>query len=634
MKIHKSLPDMSLYRIHLLLAFFTILLSFASFYFAEMMSDQYKQTKIEEAYTDDLNTTLIVSENVQQTLSKVDTILLFMQMDMESHGSVQKDHKALLDRFAKKAFIDNIVVVDVHGNVTYSALPLKKNINLADNRHFLAQKNNDLPELYITANWVGLATDKPEIYLSHRFNDQNGAFAGVVSIALDQDYLSTVLSTVNLGAKRVTLLRYDGEFLARTPKLTSAETVPDSYLTHTVFKDFIGHDVSSGYFKAPALTDGTMQFGFFHTLSDDYPLVIITTTPEESVLAPILQMRHTYQLLAFAFSLFLLIFILIIRWQIQQQFHIAAEMKKQHKQLEYLSYHDQLTGLFNRYFIDQILPNEVLRADRYHEDLSLIILDLDHFKKINDTFGHPIGDQVLKATAEIAQKQIRESDTLARLGGEEFLILLPQTKLHGALLVAEKIRHAVEGQAHPIAGRITVSAGVAERLEKETFLQWYRRVDDALYHAKENGRNCVTEATDRCAKVFSGMQVEWRPQWNCDVANIDLQHQNLVAIGNQLIALPQDASKESILLLLDSLIGHLVYHCTAEEYMLKKVGYNDFEQHKQIHKSLLKTTFELKRKYESNQLKTVQFFSFIIDDLIIGHIINEDIKYFPLTKNN
>ena len=634
MKIHKNLPDMSLYRINFLLALFTILLSFSAFYLADMMADQYKQTKIEEAYTDNLNTTLIVSENVQQTLSKVDTILLFMQMDMESHGSVQKDHKALLEKFSKKAFIDNIVVVDAHGNVAYSALPLRKNINLADNRHFLAQKNNDLPELYITANWVGLATDKPEIYLSHRFNDQNGAFAGVVSIALDQDYLSTVLSTINLGTKRITLLRYDGEFLARAPKLTTAETVPNSYLAHTVFKDFIGQDISSGYFKAPSLTDGTMQFGFFHTLSDDYPLVIITTTPEESVLAPILQMRHTYQLLACTFSFFLLLFMLIIRWQIQQQFHIAAEMKKQHEQLEYLSYHDQLTGLFNRYFIDQILPNEVLQADRYHEDLSMIILDLDHFKKINDTFGHPIGDQVLKATAEIAQKQIRESDVLARLGGEEFLILLPQTKLHGAVLVAEKIRKAVEKQSHPIAGKITISAGAAERLEKETFLQWYRRVDDALYHAKEKGRNCVVEASDHCTKIFSTLQVEWRPQWDCGVANIDLQHRNLVELGNRLITLPQDTPKESILLLIDGLIGHLIYHCTAEEYMLEKIAYKEQLQHKQIHKSLLKTTFELKRKYESNQLKTVQFFSFIIDDLIIGHIINEDIKYFPLTKNN
>jgi len=152
---------------------------------------------------------------------------------------------------------------------------------------------------------------------------------------------------------------------------------------------------------------------------------------------------------------------------------------------------DQLTGLKNRYFLDAMIEKEFQRADRYKRQLSVIAFDLDHFKIVNDTWGHGVGDEVLQQTARTAQNQIRGADVLIRTGGEEFLIMLPETGIKGAYEVAEKVRKALETGVHPVAGVCTASFGIADREEGETYSNLYRRADEALYRAKENGRNRV-----------------------------------------------------------------------------------------------------------------------------------------------
>lgn len=152
---------------------------------------------------------------------------------------------------------------------------------------------------------------------------------------------------------------------------------------------------------------------------------------------------------------------------------------------------DQLTGLKNRRYLDAVIETEMQHADRYKEHLSIINIDLDRFKKVNDTWGHLVGDDVLKHAADTIRKNIRKADVLVRLGGEEFMLLLPRTDIDGALEVAEKIRKALESSRHPVAGTCTASFGVAEKTLAETFVSLYKRADDAMYLAKERGRNCV-----------------------------------------------------------------------------------------------------------------------------------------------
>lgn len=172
-----------------------------------------------------------------------------------------------------------------------------------------------------------------------------------------------------------------------------------------------------------------------------------------------------------------------------------AEERNRRKLTEFLAITDELTGLHNRHFLEQNIKSVMDRSDRYDETVSLIMFDLDHFKQVNDTWGHPVGDAVLKQTAHVARKLIRSSDLLIRFGGEEFLLLMPHTNVSGATAAAEKIRNSLAGFDHADAGRVTASFGIAEKTRYESFESWYARADEALYDAKQSGRNRVVSAT-------------------------------------------------------------------------------------------------------------------------------------------
>ena len=157
---------------------------------------------------------------------------------------------------------------------------------------------------------------------------------------------------------------------------------------------------------------------------------------------------------------------------------------------------DPLTGALNRRTFLEVAARELSRARRTDSPLSLVMLDLDHFKRVNDTYGHPVGDRVLQRFAEVVRSQLREEDILVRYGGEEFCVLLPGVPGPGAVALAGRIREAVEREAFLVDGigiPVTTSAGVAARLEEgpteaDALLQ---RADEALYLAKHRGRNRV-----------------------------------------------------------------------------------------------------------------------------------------------
>jgi diguanylate cyclase (GGDEF)-like protein len=154
---------------------------------------------------------------------------------------------------------------------------------------------------------------------------------------------------------------------------------------------------------------------------------------------------------------------------------------------------DPLTGVNNRAAMDVVLRREVELARRRGSSLAVILLDIDHFKQVNDTYGHPTGDACLQAVAHCVQDSIRLSDLLFRCGGEEFLVLLSQTEPEGAAQLAERIRHNVSQMRLPAIGkhRLTVSLGVAELGVHDGVADVYERADRALYQAKHGGRNRV-----------------------------------------------------------------------------------------------------------------------------------------------
>jgi diguanylate cyclase (GGDEF)-like protein len=174
--------------------------------------------------------------------------------------------------------------------------------------------------------------------------------------------------------------------------------------------------------------------------------------------------------------------------------HMVARLRASHGELHELSITDSLTGLANRKHLMETLEAEIERCRRYHRPLAIAMVDIDHFKRFNDTFGHLAGDEVLRRLAAIFRASLRSADFAARYGGEEFLIVLPETDAATATEIAERIRARVaaeSAQRDAVSPRITVSAGIAEAGEDENLEILIHKADAALYRAKEGGRDRV-----------------------------------------------------------------------------------------------------------------------------------------------
>jgi len=167
------------------------------------------------------------------------------------------------------------------------------------------------------------------------------------------------------------------------------------------------------------------------------------------------------------------------------------ERQKIEEKLIQLATIDPLTSIANRRKFDEVLEYEMNRDTRYKNELSLVFCDLDYFKKINDQYGHKIGDDVLKAFTRVVSENIRKTDVVARWGGEEFALLLPETSVMIAASTAEKLRKETERFNFPHVGHITASFGVTQYIGGDTEASLISRADDALYKAKKNGRNRV-----------------------------------------------------------------------------------------------------------------------------------------------
>lgn len=191
--------------------------------------------------------------------------------------------------------------------------------------------------------------------------------------------------------------------------------------------------------------------------------------------------------------------ICLIVYDVTEQAVNNLELAAANAKLERISKTDGLTGLLNRKAWEDQLTNEFDRLQRYHQESSLIIFDIDHFKKVNDNYGHPAGDEVIKCVAEITQKYIRKTDFAGRYGGEEYVILLPHTAVSAAEILAERIRKKIESQTISYESssiNITMSFGLSQYDDSlRSATAWIDSADKALYISKENGRNQVSSFT-------------------------------------------------------------------------------------------------------------------------------------------
>jgi len=303
--------------------------------------------------------------------------------------------------------------------------------------------------------------------------------------------------------------------------------------------------------------------------------------------------------------------------------------KRAEEAIREIAIKDELTGLYNRHFFDTVIDEEIDRSERYDVPFSALILDLDHFKKVNDTFGHPVGDNVLRFTADIVKSHTRSADYPIRIGGEEFVVLMPHTSLEGAYSAAEKIRKAIEETTHPVIGNYTASIGVAQRERGENYKSMYNRMDNALYEAKESGRNKVIKAPSK--DNYSALTLRWKPAWNSGEPTIDMQHKELFKSASKVLNNSlYTENKDDALKSMDELLNHILEHFKYEESVLEMVKYKGLPQHRHVHNFLIEKGISIRKSIEDGSLDFTSAYVYIFDEIVVNHLLKEDVKFFPL----
>ncbi|MBX3717171.1 MAG: diguanylate cyclase [Burkholderiales bacterium] len=306
-------------------------------------------------------------------------------------------------------------------------------------------------------------------------------------------------------------------------------------------------------------------------------------------------------------------------------------------ELERLAATDHLTGAWNRAHFERTIAAELERCRAGRLPVSLVLVDIDHFKRVNDTHGHAAGDAVLRELVAVMRTRIRASDLLFRWGGEEFAVLVSGAGWRGAERVAENLRQAVAGHDFPVAGRVTVSAGAAEHDGEESLPAWFGRLDAALYAAKAAGRDRVLAdrrgSSDAWAREAgrSALHLAWQEAYECGEATIDDEHRELFALANRAIdATLGGGGREGVLAALDGLIAHVARHFADEEAILARLRYGDLEPHRRAHEGLVRRALWLRERVGSGEAGMGALVEFLAQDVVARHMLTMDRAFFPL----
>lgn len=315
---------------------------------------------------------------------------------------------------------------------------------------------------------------------------------------------------------------------------------------------------------------------------------------------------------------------------------LDQELKKNNERLFELATRDTLTNIYNRTYFMDAYKRKMAEALRTKESFSLLLLDIDHFKNINDEYGHLKGDYVLKETAALLSQNLRKSDVLCRWGGEEFLVLLNSADINKAAIVAQNMRTLVEQNKLQGVRSITASFGVIEYSLAVDAEKNFTLLDNSLYLAKSVGRNKII--CNGNLQLFGKepiTQIEWSPFFKSGNAVIDNDHKVLIDFANELIKRYSSSGHSLNKVFLKHVILAINAHFKREENIMKAVGYEKYEEYRALHREIIVMAIKEKdavNSTESTEKSMQAAIEYIVGNAIIGHIIKADFDFFPLLR--
>jgi diguanylate cyclase (GGDEF)-like protein/hemerythrin-like metal-binding protein len=309
--------------------------------------------------------------------------------------------------------------------------------------------------------------------------------------------------------------------------------------------------------------------------------------------------------------------------------HEIRSLRDTQRELEQLVATDRLTGVGNRRHFEQQAEAECARARRYGIPVTLILFDVDDFKRINDAFGHQVGDSVLITLTRRVASRLRDTDAIARWGGEEFAIVAPCTTSSGAEVLADKIRAAVAGEDFDVVGRVTISLGIAQLFPDESTPGWIGRADDRLYEAKRAGRNRVVSSVQPEQAAECSMLV-WGEQFLVHHPVVDAQHAEIFRLTNEILLDPPDRPLEASLRRFDALLDNVAKHFLSEERVLLEHGCEAqaLALHAEMHHGLLAQATDLRQRLSQRTALVSEVGDFMIRRIAVGHVLDVDLPLF------
>ncbi len=298
---------------------------------------------------------------------------------------------------------------------------------------------------------------------------------------------------------------------------------------------------------------------------------------------------------------------------------------------------DALTGVLNRHGFNTMVSRELARARRHAQPLALVLLDIDHFKQVNDRHGHAAGDQVLEGLARLLESHVRESDLVARWGGEEFVVIAPMTGVDGAANLAEKIRALLESTDLGPEGPVTASFGVAELQPADTVEALLHRADEALYRAKTTGRNRVERGDASPEQASDGATPEGWPEdrmlprkqlySETGYEPIDREHRDLSDALESFVGKVNAGKVGEVESAMDALIAGVGEHFAHEERLMAESGYPQASRHAEAHELFVGDVVRFRKELQQAGL-TAPFRRWAVSRLLEWfrfHILSHDI---------
>ncbi|AZC26223.1 GGDEF domain-containing protein [Pseudomonas sessilinigenes] len=439
-----------------------------------------------------------VMRNVELYDQSLKGLISAAQRSDLDHVSAAIRHLALFDRASAAPYKGDILLLDKHGDVLADSASVQpRKANFADREYFRLHAANPAPGMMISRPFRARTTEQDwRISFSRRLNGENGEFQGVAEAAMRLSYFNQLFKNLDIGRNgTINLISREGILLAQQPQLAD-DLVGKDFSQRPNFVRFLREGYGS--FSSISSVDQMPRLYTFSKVGD-LPLIVIVALATDEVFG---SWRRTALLVSGAtgaLCIALLWLTLLLCRELRRRHNAEQELAR-------LASIDALTGLANRRTLDLALKNEWARAQRSLQPLSLLMIDVDHFKNFNDRFGHPMGDQALHLVAQTIAACIgRPTDLAARYGGEEFAVVLPGTDTVGASLLAEKIRTSIQDlpAISEQAASLTVSIGINTWSGNPGASQqeWLNNADKALYQAKSSGRNrVVSNMSQGCSR--------------------------------------------------------------------------------------------------------------------------------------